>query len=438
MTASCALSVDDARPTTTAAIKRRRNIIHLLDSLKAFDRRPPLWQVQITGDVDLHPMPFADGDGRQPVEEPVHHLGTRLARGICRVACNDDGPVAVALPKTRGRDELREAADQSDGAGGTEGRPVVVIHAVAQAGVSELIQAAELLDAHRASVRHQDPVESDSQTGLTKVLNGTRFADHSRAGRYQDVLSAVRIDGFVTRHTTGAAAEPSRRFVSTASITVPSRTPLHPGRRIDRLRSVFGGLRLRRPVSASAAAHRERSLAGRTHRQRRPSRRSHHSRRDVIERRSLSARRGRRRGTSSVSKRRRRRDAAFRTPTDDDVAREQAFVLAPPPLVRDRVWRPLPLILCVARLALRRLLVDRLSRLSGRLLVEHSQSLLIVANAIGTRTPLHRLEFGRGVTEGSRMPGDEDDQQDPSGDGHHQPGLNAASAARREGPVDGR
>ena len=57
----------------------------------------------------------------------------------------------VPLAETGRAEELREAADEPDGRRGAERGEVVLIDAVAQAGVADLVQAEELVQAERAA-----------------------------------------------------------------------------------------------------------------------------------------------------------------------------------------------------------------------------------------------------------------------------------------------
>ena len=97
-------------------------------------------------------------------------------------------------PKPARAEQLRQAADEADGAGGAERGPVVVVHLVAQPGVADLVQAAELVERHGAAVGHQEPVERHGQAGFAERLHRPRLAEHARAGRNQHVLPAVRVD----------------------------------------------------------------------------------------------------------------------------------------------------------------------------------------------------------------------------------------------------
>ena len=57
----------------------------------------PRRQIEIARHVDLDSVAFANRDGGQPVEKPIHHLRAGLCGGIGGVAANDDGSVSVAL-----------------------------------------------------------------------------------------------------------------------------------------------------------------------------------------------------------------------------------------------------------------------------------------------------------------------------------------------------
>ncbi len=58
--------------------------------------RAPARQVQITCEVDLHPVPFTNRDGRQPIRESVHDLSTAACGRRVAVTPGDDRAVTVA------------------------------------------------------------------------------------------------------------------------------------------------------------------------------------------------------------------------------------------------------------------------------------------------------------------------------------------------------
>ena len=75
-------------------------------------------------------------------------------------ASDDHRPVvAVAASQACTADVLREAADEPNGCSGPERREVVVIDLVLETGITDLIEADELVEPIRAAVRHQQAVE---------------------------------------------------------------------------------------------------------------------------------------------------------------------------------------------------------------------------------------------------------------------------------------
>ena len=70
-----------------------------------------------------------------------------------------DGSAAetVTVPATESgtSKELRQATDQSHRASCPERRQIVLIHAILESRIADLVEAAELIEAIRASVGHQ-------------------------------------------------------------------------------------------------------------------------------------------------------------------------------------------------------------------------------------------------------------------------------------------
>ena len=99
-------------------------------------------------------MSFSNGDGGKAIQEPAHDLKTRLRCGI-GAAGDDDRPVAGSSRKPCAANPLRQTADQADSTGRSEHGPVVVVDLVPQTGITDLIEAHELIETERAAVWHQ-------------------------------------------------------------------------------------------------------------------------------------------------------------------------------------------------------------------------------------------------------------------------------------------
>ena len=79
-----------------------------------------------------------------------------LRRGVADVAGDDDRSIAAAPTEPGGAEALREAGDEADGGRRAERGLVVLVHLVAQAGVADVVQPQELIEAVGATVRqHQ-------------------------------------------------------------------------------------------------------------------------------------------------------------------------------------------------------------------------------------------------------------------------------------------
>ena len=116
----------------------------------------------------------------------------------CIVACAVASPTPPAmttvrlpspLPETSASEVLGQSADQPDRRRGSERGQVVLVHLVAEAGVADLIESEELVEAVRAAVRHQQAMEGDGEPRLAERLDGLRLAENPRAGGNQHLLS---------------------------------------------------------------------------------------------------------------------------------------------------------------------------------------------------------------------------------------------------------
>ena len=168
-------------------------------------------------------MSLANGDGGEAIQEPAHDLKTRLRRGV-GAARDDDRPVAGSARKPCAANPLRQTADEADGGGRSERGPVVVVDLVPQTGITDLIEAHELIETERAAVWHQQTMKGHRESRLAEGLNGSRLAEDACARGNQHMLSAVGEHGFVTRQLTGDVPLPSSLLVRTVSMTVPSRS----------------------------------------------------------------------------------------------------------------------------------------------------------------------------------------------------------------------
>ena len=86
------------------------------------------------------------------------------------------GSVPIAAADAGTSEVLREAADQANGRRRAERRQIVVIDLVAQAGVTNLVQAHELVEAVAAPVRHEQSMEGHGEARLPERLHGLRLA----------------------------------------------------------------------------------------------------------------------------------------------------------------------------------------------------------------------------------------------------------------------
>src|SRR5512137_1318885 len=139
---------------TTSRAKPRRRAIPILPSEAGFRHRRIRRQLEVTRHVDTNPVSLPNRDRRQAVQEPIEDLHGGLGGGVRR-AGDDDRPPTVRLSETGRAEVLREAGDEPDRGRGAEGREIVLVHFVLQSGVTQLIEAHELVQAVRAAVGHE-------------------------------------------------------------------------------------------------------------------------------------------------------------------------------------------------------------------------------------------------------------------------------------------
>ena len=84
------------RLTIVTINRSRRNIESSLSERVRRPRRHVCRQLDIAGEIHLHAVSLPDGDGRKPVQKPIHHLHRSLRRRIADTAGDDDGSVSIA------------------------------------------------------------------------------------------------------------------------------------------------------------------------------------------------------------------------------------------------------------------------------------------------------------------------------------------------------
>ena len=66
-----------------------------------------------------------------------------------------------------------------------------MVHLVLETGITDLIEADELIEAAGAAIRHQQPVKGHGQSRLAEGLNRSRLPENTGAGGNQHVLPIV-------------------------------------------------------------------------------------------------------------------------------------------------------------------------------------------------------------------------------------------------------
>ena len=88
----------------------------------------------------------------------------------------------------------RDGSESADGERYSEDAEIVVVDLIPQAGVADLVEPLELIEADGIPVRHEHAMEDDGQTGLAEGVHLLRFTEQLRTCRNQQVLAVVRIN----------------------------------------------------------------------------------------------------------------------------------------------------------------------------------------------------------------------------------------------------
>src|SRR4029453_11608581 len=83
-------------------------------------------ELDIVREVHLHTVALPNRDGRQSIQEPIHHLQRGLRRGVAYATSDDDRAIASTVGEAGAGEILRQAAHQPDRSRGTERGQIVV------------------------------------------------------------------------------------------------------------------------------------------------------------------------------------------------------------------------------------------------------------------------------------------------------------------------
>ena len=100
----------------------------------------------------------------------------------------------------------------------------MVVDLVLHAGLADLVETVKLVEIDGVAIRHQHAVEGDGKALLAEAGDLLRIAEDERAFRDQNMLAVLAVDGIRDHHFDWPANSPSRRFTSTVSMVVPSKT----------------------------------------------------------------------------------------------------------------------------------------------------------------------------------------------------------------------
>src|SRR5687767_7659622 len=70
----------------------------------------------------------------------------------------------------------------------------MLVYLIAETRIANIVQAHELIEAVRASVRHHQSIEGHGEPRIAERLDGLGFAEHARSRRYQHESAVMRID----------------------------------------------------------------------------------------------------------------------------------------------------------------------------------------------------------------------------------------------------
>ncbi len=147
-------------------------------------------QREIAREIDFDAVAFADGHRGHDVEEFVEDLRGGL-RGALRESLAHE--IGTGCVERACRSSFGDRSDRSDGERHTEDAEIVVVDLVPQAGVADLVEPLELVEADGISVRHEQAMEHDGETCLAEGVHLLGFAEQLRACRNEQVLAVVGI-----------------------------------------------------------------------------------------------------------------------------------------------------------------------------------------------------------------------------------------------------
>src|SRR5215467_4259500 len=88
---------------------------------------------------------------------------------------------------------LSESSDGSDCEGHAKHLSIVMVHLIAKTGFANLVQALELVQAQRITIRHYQAVEEDCQAFLAEDADALYFPQYFASLGNQQVLPVVRV-----------------------------------------------------------------------------------------------------------------------------------------------------------------------------------------------------------------------------------------------------
>ena len=151
--------------------------------------------------VDLYAVTFPDGDGGRDLHESVKDGG----RGL-----GDAGGSAIGELLRAGAGEgsstlrdLRGTGNDAKSNRRSKDLQIMVVHNVLQAFLANLIETVKLVEIDAVAIRHNHPVEDDSQPALlaeSGCADLLRFAQHDGSIGNQHMLVVVRVDGIRDEH----------------------------------------------------------------------------------------------------------------------------------------------------------------------------------------------------------------------------------------------
>ena len=137
-------------------------------------------QCEIAREIDFDSVAFPDGHRGHDVQKLLEDLCRRLRRRLRESLAHEVG--IRCGERTRGPC-LANGSESANSERDSEDAEVVIVDLIPQAGVADLVEPFELIEADGIPIGHEHAMEHDGQTGLAEGIDLLGFAEQLRTCR---------------------------------------------------------------------------------------------------------------------------------------------------------------------------------------------------------------------------------------------------------------